>query len=275
MNNDMSSRHAAELIEDGFAAMPNLLSCSAVGEMRRLSERARTSGELYMSGSEAFLIHPEITLPLVCTPRVLDVAEVVMGPFVQLDSLSLVGLRAGSTKGISWHRDVYGSVPRSSSFERPFALNLLIYLQDLTDSTGPFRTIPGSHREDLTMEDTERTIQHKRERLLYPRAGDGILIHNNLVHSRSENRSAADRLHISIVYTLSFLKQSIEFTAEPLFSIVRELRNSGSPRIARLFGYDAFGPARYNSGFLKREDKTWSEWIAAEQSGYHGPSSCG
>jgi hypothetical protein len=253
------------LAEDGFTVFGGLLGDGAVAQLRATAACGQAGDDLYVCGRETLEQHPELVLPLICSPAVLDACEAVMGPFVQMDSFSVVGLRPGGGGGISWHRDVYGSVPRSSAFERPLALNLLVYLQDLTPDVGPLRVILGSHREPLLLTEAERREPHPREQLIGFSAGDAVLIHNNLVHSRSPNRSGTDRMHISVVYTLSCMRPSIDTSRDPLAALLVEARRVGDARLMRLLGDDVHAQARFNAGFLRADSEAWRDWIAADR----------
>ena len=75
---------------------------------------------------------------IVCHPMVLDFAQLVMGPFVQLDNLTLAAMAPvpdpedARGKAGGWHRDRWGRMP-NGAYERPLAFNAITYLQDLTD----------------------------------------------------------------------------------------------------------------------------------------------
>jgi hypothetical protein len=89
---------------------------------------------------------PQLMWPAVANPTVLDFAEAVVGPFVQLDNLTLAAFLPmdvesrkkvrGTTSG--YHRDRWGRMP-NGNYERPLAFNAITYLQDLTDDNGPVR----------------------------------------------------------------------------------------------------------------------------------------
>jgi ectoine hydroxylase-related dioxygenase (phytanoyl-CoA dioxygenase family) len=145
------------------------------------------------------------------------------------------------------------------------SLNLLVYLQDLTDGAGPLRVIPGSHRCPLLMTEKERQLPHAREQMIHARAGDGVLIHNNLVHSRSRNKSRSDRIYLSIVYSLTCMRPAMDPDAPGLKAIANEIRKTGNPRLMRLFGEDRSGAQRYNCGFMSDEADLWRAWIAEER----------
>jgi len=122
------SAHANDIIENGFAIIESVIDAQSVASLRSLADSRRVHEDLYLFGTDLFGSHPELVLPLVAAPRVLDIAEEIMGPFVQLDSFSVVGIAAGCPADISWHRDPYGGVPQGHEFLRPMAMNLLIYL---------------------------------------------------------------------------------------------------------------------------------------------------
>src|SRR5262249_16837632 len=143
-------------------------------------------------------------------------------------------------------------------------LNLLIYLQNLHASVGPLRVIPGSHREPLIMPEQERSVPHQRERLLFLAKGDAILLHNNVVHSRSRNLSGKDRIHVSILYNMSFMRQDLVFSPG-LSLIVDKLGKIGDPRLLRLFGQDHESWRRNNSGFMCSEEVAWADWLKQER----------
>ena len=84
---------------------------------------------------------PELMWPPVSHPTILEFIEKVMGPFVQLDNLTLAAFPSmekekaeGRVSG--WHRDRWAHVPYTDAYHRPNAINAISYLQDLTDEFG-------------------------------------------------------------------------------------------------------------------------------------------
>ena len=113
--------------------------------------------------------------PFLLSPRVLDLAERVMGPFVQGDGFYVVGTPPAQLTGLAtgvasreellaeaagWHRDAYNhhNLWRSNPgyaddlasggqpFTPPLAAHRLCYLQDMEGPGGPLLVVPGSHR---------------------------------------------------------------------------------------------------------------------------------
>jgi hypothetical protein len=262
----MASEASVErFIAEGLVVLPSLAGSEAVAALRAVAKQARVKHQIYLTGGELLPFQPDLVLPILGSARVLDIAESVIGPFVQLDSISLVGIPPRISAGISWHRDIYGSVPRGSDFQRPLALNLLIYLQDLNEEVGAFRFIPGSHRQAVLLDTQQKVRPHPSEKLLFANAGDGVLLHNNLVHSRSPNLSDDDRIHLSVVYTWTCMRPGINLTLPGVRSIIEELRKADIPRYLRLFGEDASADQRYNSGFLEPDERMWETWRKSEK----------
>ena len=155
---------------------------------------------------------PALMWPTVSNPLLLDFAERVVGPFVQLDNLTLAAFpsvvreeAAGTTSG--WHRDRWAHMP-SGHYERPTAWNCICYLQDLSDEYGPLRVIPGSHIEPVALAEDERKRPHPDEVVLYPKAGDVVFTHNGLLHSGTPNTSGKRRFFFSVYYNTSWFKQT-------------------------------------------------------------------
>lgn len=260
---------AAQSIKDkGYVILPNLMPTTSVYELRNKIRNSSAGEHLYFYDKDLLLTNPEIILPIIAAPEILSAAESVMGPFVQIDSISLVCLPKHSKCEISWHRDPYGNFPRGAEFQRPLALNLLVYLQDLDNDVGPLRVITGSHRSPLKIGNTERNQPHVLEELVFAKAGDGVLIHNNLIHSRSQNKSNTDRAHISIIYNLSCMKSMLNTSSPHIKEIISQLEKMGDPRLLRLFGIDSKSNARYNSGFLIEDEEQWQHWRDSERGEY-------
>ena len=160
---------------------------------------------------------PELMWEAVSNPRILDFAERVLGPFVQLDNLTLAAFPPiedhASVQGkvSGWHRDRWGRMP-NGSYERPMAFNAITYLQDLTDESGPLRIIPRSHLEPIALEGDEGSKPLPGETCVYLKQGDTIMTHVSLLHSGSPNLSPDKRYFFSVYYNISWLKHTDTFT---------------------------------------------------------------
>ena len=258
---------------DGYAVFPGVFSA---GQMQRwinlhgeLSARSIAAGKPSFWFGGVFEESPETFLPAISNPLLLAFAERIMGPFVQLDNLSLVGFPTvepadarGKVSG--WHRDRWAKVP-DGVYERPLAINAISYFQDLDELSGPLRVIPGSHREPLTMDPPERGRPHPEERIVSLQAGDVVFIHNALLHSGTPNTSGKTRFFFSLYYNLTWLRCTDDHSGPATQALVTEARARHDFRTQRLFGADDQMASRANSGFVRPDEELWAEWCAADQ----------
>jgi ectoine hydroxylase-related dioxygenase (phytanoyl-CoA dioxygenase family) len=151
---------------------------------------------------------------LALNPSMLDFAEMIMDPYVQLDSYEISGfpIRDASHKGGSdrWHRDSfhladcytahYERAGRNHEVKRytpPLACNCLIYLQDINEETGPFRMAPGSHLNSKIIAQSQVYEQHPEQKFLDLKAGDLVILHHEVLHTGTWNTSDQYRYLIS------------------------------------------------------------------------------
>lgn len=208
---------------------------------------------------------PKLMLPAVANPKLLDFAELVMGPYVQLDNLTLAGFPSMDKEAVAgrvsgWHRDRWARLPNNTGYERPLAINAISYLQDLTDEYGPLRVIPGSHIQPVTMDPADAGKPHPDEVVLYPEAGDAVVTHNGLVHSGTPNTSGKTRYFFSIYYNMTWLKHTDSHTGPNVSRLIQDARRQSDRRLLRLLGADDQLQQRANWGFLVPEEKRWEQW---------------
>jgi ectoine hydroxylase-related dioxygenase (phytanoyl-CoA dioxygenase family) len=212
---------------------------------------------------------PQLMWQAVANPLVLDFAEQVVGPFVQLDNLTLAAFPSKdiddpTARQCSWHRDRWAHMP-SGQYDRPLSMNAICYLQDLTDENGPLRVITGSHITPVTMGEEERAAPHPDEELLYLQAGDLVLTHNGLLHSGTPNTSGKKRYFFSVYYNISWLKYTDTFDGPNCRQLIAWARKRNDHRALRLLGQDDHLQARGNSGFQAPDESRWAEWSKADR----------
>jgi ectoine hydroxylase-related dioxygenase (phytanoyl-CoA dioxygenase family) len=208
--------------------------------------------------------------PAVKHPTILDFLESVMGPFVQLDNLTLAAFPSvpkdqAEGRASGWHRDRWAKVPQKDIYERPLAANAISYLQDLTDEYGPLRVIVGSHRQPITIEVEDRNKPHPDETLLYMKAGDVVVTHNHLIHSGTPSTADGLRYFFSIYYNSTWLKHTDNHSGPLTQRLLAEAQEREDYRLMRLLGVDTQLQPRCNSGFLAPDEDRWEEWIAADR----------
>lgn len=212
---------------------------------------------------------PRSMMPALANPTVLDFAEQVMGPFVQLDNLTLVGFPSvdpESAKGkvSHWHRDRWAHLPLGV-YERPLAVNAITYFQDLDEKSGPLRVIPGSHRRAVSLEPEELRKPHPDEQLVCAKAGDIVFIHNMILHSGTPNTSGKTRYFFSLYYNQSWMKTTDNHSGPNTQQLIAEARRKGDRRLLRLFGVDDNLETRGNAGFVQPDEDLWQKWIAEDR----------
>lgn len=270
---DLAAR-LAEFKENGFTVFPQFYSAELIQSWRDKFDEMQQDGiasARHASWWYADMCEhaPRLMLPAVAHPVMLDFAEMVLGPFVQLDNLTLAGFPSAAreeVKGVSgWHRDRWGQVPPTDAYLRPNAINAISYLQDLTDDFGPLRVIPGSHRKPITLQSEERMQPHPDEQIIHMKAGDVVVIHNAMLHSGTPNTSGQTRYFFSVYYNLTWLKHTDNHNGPNIQRLIQEARERNDHRLLRLFGVDDHLQARANSGFVEPDEPRWAEWAAADK----------
>ncbi len=260
---------------DGFTIFENIFDESQMQSWRekhqQLSEQ--NNGQTWFGNT--LELAPDIMWDAVTNPTLLNFVEKVLGPFVQLDNLTLAAfpsIEAEKAKGSvsGWHRDRWAHVPYTADYHRPNAVNAISYLQELTDEFGPLRVIIGSHRKPLTMDDEQRAKPHPDETLIHMKAGDVIITHNGLVHSGTPNTSGKLRYFFSIYYNLTWLKHTDRHTGTQTQKLLEEAKASNNHRLMRLLGVDEQLQPRCNSGFLSPDEKRWQDWANADSDAIQG-----
>ena len=223
---------------------------------------------------------PKLFLPAVANPTILDFAERVLGPFVQMDNLTFmafpsVSVEEARDRASGWHRDTWAGKPTHGEYGPPLACNAITYLQDLTPEYGPLRIIPGSHRRNLTIDGEERRKPHPEEALVYVKAGDVVFTHAALYHSGTPNCSGHPRYFFSLYYNKSWLKYRDNHQGPGVQAIVQAARANEDRRLMRLFGEDPLLFPRGNYGYTYDDEQMWDEWIAEDRRALKQPTPIG
>ncbi len=237
---------------------------------------------------------PELAEPLIkpflLNPQLLDLAERVMGPFVQGDGFYVVGTPpaqlTGRATGVAsrqellaeaaqWHRDAYNHhtlwrgnpgyvddlADGGQPFTPPLAAHMLCYLQDMDGPGGPLLVVPGSHRSAFGAE-PEGAEEEAAVVPLDAKAGDVVFFHCDMLHSGSANRAqSAWRYMVTSFVVRAGLPHRDDFTDPPLVrGLVAEAEARGDRRVLRFFAADTA-----DGGPLRREEEQWRAAIAEER----------
>lgn len=135
--------HVCEFKNDGFTVFPGFLGDERVGELRALLD--------------------PVFERLAVDPTMLDYVELAMGPFVQADrfEVSSFPVRDASRRGQPEPWNV-----RGRGTAGVHACNCLIYLQEVSEETGPFRLIPEPHHDTFELPLVYRMMAEDRRALI-------------------------------------------------------------------------------------------------------------
>ena len=262
--------HLAEFKRDGFTLFPGMLDGGWVREMRAafedIADRIPTADGSRPSLFVDVLEHqPQLVLRALANERLLDFAEMVIGPHVQLESVTYRRTPPGEAADgpvLGFHRDMFAFFPEDGVYHRPLLFNALSYLQDLTDETGPLRIIPGSHMRAMRMTREQAGQPHPEEVILYPNAGDVAVFHCSMLHSGTVNRSTDHRYLFFLTLNHSWLKHRANYQGPVSQAVIAQARARGDRRLLRLLGVDDQFVQRANCGFLDPDVENWQRWIA-------------
>ena len=262
--------HLAEFKRDGFTLLPRMLDPAWIREMRdgfeELEGRIPNADGSRPSAITNLLEHkPEPVLRALSNERLLDFAEMLVGPHVQLESITFRRTPPepeNDGAALGFHRDMFAFFPEDGVYHRPLLFNALSYLQDLTDETGPLRIIPGSHMRALRMSPEEARRPHPEEVIVYPKAGDTAVFHCSMLHSGSPNRSGDYRYLFFLTFNHSWLKHRANYQGPVSQAVIAGARARNDRRLLRLLGVDDQFVQRANCGFLEPDEENWKRWIA-------------
>lgn len=139
----------------------------------------------------------------------LSIARAMMGPLVRLRGLSArISYPGGEQHETPWHQHLrVVSQPLPPWFSRPHCIDVLIYLDDLDEDTGPVCVVPQSHdwldREPPfgSYEPVDGEVE------LRVKAGGVVMVHGNLWH-RALPTVGKKRRMLILGYTPTWLRKS-------------------------------------------------------------------
>ena len=259
----------------GFTVFPKALDDEWVQAMRRryseLQDRTPSFGQPPPGAFTDLLeLEPQLSLRAITIPEVLDFAEALIGPYVQLESITALDnpsqpIENARGKVSGWHRDMFGQFPEDGHYHRPLLFNAMIYLQDLTESSGPLRVIPGSHCAALSLQGDQLNRAHPDEQVLCPRAGDVVLFHSSLLHTGSPNTSGAPRIFFCVTYNHAWLKYRANYSGPRVQALIHHAHQTRDRRLLRLLGIDDQLFHRANSGYVVPDEEMWQRWTEEDE----------
>ncbi len=217
----LSDSELTSFREQGFLFLPGLFSREEATTLHNAAQ------EIYASDREevwrestgvprtAFAAHTynEAHRRLGSHPRLVEPVMQYLDEEVYMHQYKINAKAAFDGAVWQWHQD-YGTWQRDDGMPEPRAMNIALFLDDVTPANGPLLFIPGSHEEGVlaaghdlettsyplwTLDnDTVKRLAEKGglEAPTGP-AGSVVMFHGNLVHASPPNISPFDR---TIVY---------------------------------------------------------------------------
>jgi ectoine hydroxylase-related dioxygenase (phytanoyl-CoA dioxygenase family) len=187
---------------------------------------------------------PLLFLPLAAHPELLDFAEQVMGPTVQLDSMAFnvfPNVAQEKATGVvnGWHRDRYAEIPEGTDYIIPNGVNAIVYLQDLTAASGPLRVIPARTDSRFTCRRRNAVCRTRMSCCSTRGRGDVVFTHGSIVHSGTPNTSGGPRYFLSAFYNRCWMRHRDNHSGPRVEALIEDARARGDLRLLRLLGIDA------------------------------------
>jgi len=221
---------------DGYVMIPDLFDAAEVGVLRAAAAEvyAQDRQEVVRekdgkTARTAFAAHTynEAFRRLGRHPRLIEpVMQLLDGP-VYMHQYKVNAKAAFDGDVWQWHQD-YGTWSRDDAMPEPRAMNIALFVEDVSEFNGPLYLIPGSHADGVidaghdvkTTSYPLWTLDDAKVRELVERAGNRIfaakgkagsvlMFHSNLVHGSPSNMSPWDRtvVYLSLCHVDNHIRQ--------------------------------------------------------------------
>src|SRR5689334_1375999 len=150
----LSKGQIEQFHRDGFLVLPDLFSAAEVGVLRKALEavsgehcpaniREKRSGEV-RTAMGLHLRHKDFA-SLVRHPRLIEPAFQLLGDQLYVQQVKVNTKAAFEGEVWQWHYD-FATHHAEDGVPAPVALNLHVFLDDVSEFNGPLYFIPGSHK---------------------------------------------------------------------------------------------------------------------------------
>ena len=231
---NLSEKQVQQFDAEGWVFLPNLFTQEEVGilqgelptifSMRRDEVWRETDGEAVRT---AFAAHTynEAFRCLGRHPRLIGpVMQLLHGP-VYMHQYKINGKAAFAGDVWQWHQD-YGTWARDDRMPEARAMNIALFLDEVTEFNGPLYIIPRSHKQGVIQagHDTlttsyplwtldKETVARLANQggIVAPKgeAGSALMFHSNLVHASAPNISPWSRViaYLSLCHIDNHIRQ--------------------------------------------------------------------
>ena len=212
--------------EDGYLFFPSLFSPEEIQNLlavvpelyqRREEYNVREKGSDAVRTNFAAHLYSKPFAKLARHPRMIKPVEDLLGEHLYMHQFKINGKMAFEGDVWQWHQD-YGTWVNDDLMPTERAMNIAIFLDEVTEFNGPLLFIPGSHKKgvieakhDLTttsyplwtldnnlISELVSRAGGKNGGIVSPKGPGGsmILFHSCLVHSSSSNLSPFNRVSV-------------------------------------------------------------------------------
>ena len=210
---ELSAGQLAQFDRDGYLFFPEVFSAAEAAVLRAeadavyATDREEVWRESNGAPRTAFAAHTysEPFRRLGRHPRLVRPVEQVLGGQVYMHQYKVNAKAAFDGEVWQWHQD-YGTWQRDDMMPEPLAMNIAVFLDEVTAANGPLLFIPGSHREGVyeaghdlattsyplwTLDRATITMLAERGGIVAPVGPPGsmLMFHGCLVHASPPNIS--------------------------------------------------------------------------------------
>ena len=257
----LSEDQVARFEREGYLFLPEIFTAAEVGvlaaEAKRLFGLDREEVWREESGAPrtAFAAHlySEPFRRLGAHPRLIGPVMQILGEAVYMHQFKVNAKAAFDGAVWQWHQD-YGTWSRDDLMPEPRAMNIALFLDEVTEFNGPLMLIPGSHKQgkleaghDLqttsyplwTLDRATVTRLAERGGVVAPTgpAGSMLVFHSNLVHASPPNISPLGRtiVYLSLCHVDNHIRrfQRAEWIAHRDFTPIEPLADDCLTELAR------------------------------------------
>ena len=230
------SRHLAELKQEGYTIVEQLLSADEVQQMRaalapylqgRLMGRNDFEG-FYSERVYALLAKDPALARMVEHPVTLSIIDQILEPDYLLSANLAINTHPGETPQ-GFHRDNDGG--GHADLSQFHGVSTIWCLDDFTETNGATELIPRSHLNNDSPDPTQAI------KAIMP-AGSVLVFSGSLVHRGGANNSNKPRLAVTPQYCQPWLRQ----LENMVLAVPPEAASRLSPRVQALLGYSVRAP---------------------------------
>ncbi|MDH3234892.1 MAG: phytanoyl-CoA dioxygenase family protein [Alphaproteobacteria bacterium] len=230
----LSEEQQATFAERGYLMLPDLFAASELDALRRAAtdvfamERQEVVREKDgTTARTAFAAHTyhETFRRLGRHPRLVEPVQQLLDGPVYMHQYKVNAKAAFDGDVWQWHQD-YGTWARDDAMPEPRAMNIAVFVDEVTEFNGPLWLIPGSHAEGvfeaghdvattsyplwtLDKETVARLVDRGGIYSAKGSAGSMLMFHGNLVHGSPPNMSPFPRtiVYLSLCHVDNHIRQ--------------------------------------------------------------------